>query len=153
MGVIRPRNGVLAYDLASGCFNVDVNECVISAPCHVTCMRLINFEEALVMVGGIEKRSGVIKGIGIWILKGREWEEVSRMPNKFFQGFGEFDDVFASSGLGNLIYIQGYGSTALLMFDMNSKEWRWSHKCPATKKFPLQLFSGICFEPRFDISP
>lgn len=107
------------------------------------------------MVGGIEKqgRFGVIKGIGIWVLRGKEWEEVSRMPNKFFRGFGEFDDVFASSGFDNLIYIQSYGSPVLLMFEMNSKEWRWSHRCPAIKKNPLQLFSGICFEARLDISP
>ncbi|XP_021757595.1 F-box/kelch-repeat protein At3g61590-like [Chenopodium quinoa] len=155
LGFINSHYGVLAYDLASGSFDLDVVERVILAPCPVTCMRLMNIKEELVMVGGIEKqgRSGVIKGIGIWVLKGKAWEEVSRMPNKFFRGFGEFDDVFASSGFDNLIYIQGYGTPALLMFDMTTKEWRWSHKCPATKKFPLQLFSGICFEPRFDISP
>ncbi|KMT11997.1 hypothetical protein BVRB_5g099590 [Beta vulgaris subsp. vulgaris] len=155
MGFVRPRYGVLAYDLASHSFDPDVDERVIPAPCLVTCMRLINLKEELVMVGGIEKqgRFGVIKGIGIWVLRGKEWEEVSRMPNKFFRGFGEFDDVFASSGFDNLIYIQSYGSPVLLMFEMNSKEWRWSHRCPAIKKNPLQLFSGICFEARLDISP
>ncbi|KAK9716637.1 hypothetical protein RND81_06G247200 [Saponaria officinalis] len=155
LGYVRPRYGVLAYDLSCHSFDIDVDECVIVAPCAVTCMRLMNLEEKLVMVGGIEKqgRPGIIKGIGIWVLKDKEWEEVSRMPNKFFKGFGEFDDVFGSSGHDKLIYIQSYGSSALLMFDMISNDWSWSYKCPAAKKSPLQLYSGICFEPRLDIVP
>ncbi|OEL19457.1 F-box/kelch-repeat protein, partial [Dichanthelium oligosanthes] len=39
-------------------------------------------------------------------------------------GFGEFDDVFASSGADDLIYIQSYGSPALLTFDMSQKLWK-----------------------------
>ncbi|XP_074317706.1 F-box/kelch-repeat protein At3g61590-like [Silene latifolia] len=155
LGFIRPRYGVLAYDLSCQFFVTDVDECVIEAPCYITCMRLMNLEEEVVMVGGIEKvgRPGIIKGIGIWVLKDKNWEEVSRMPNKFFKGFGEFDDVFGSCGHEKLIYIQSYGSSALLMFDMYSNEWSWSCKCPAAKKSPLQLYSGICFEPRLDIAP
>ncbi|KAL2902719.1 hypothetical protein RDABS01_027801 [Bienertia sinuspersici] len=157
MGFIPPtsRYGVLAYDLASLSFDLDMDECLLPAPCPVTCMRLINIEDELVMVGGIEKkgRPSIIKGIGIWLLKGKEWEEVSRMPNSFFRGFGEFDDVFASSGYNKLIYIQSYGSPALLMFEMDTKEWRWAHKCAAVKKSPLQIFSGVCFVPRLDLSP
>jgi len=69
------------------------------------------------------------------------------MPHKFFQGFGEFDDVFSSSGTDELIYIQSYGAPALLVFDTNLRSWKWSQKCPVTKRFPLQLFTGFCFEP------
>lgn len=116
----------------------------------------MNLKGTLAMVGGIGKqdRQDIIIGIGIWVLEdGKEWREVGRMPHKFFQGFGELDDVFASSGTDDLIYIQSYGAPALLVFDLKKKQWRWSQKCPVTKRFPLQLFSGFCFEPRLEISP
>ncbi|GAB4857479.1 hypothetical protein Ancab_015388 [Ancistrocladus abbreviatus] len=137
--------GLLAYNLSSQSFNFKVEDHLILAPCHLTCMRIMNLKDELVMVGGIEKlgRQGIIKGIGIWSLKGREWVEVSRMPHKFFKGCGEFDDVFGSSGSDKIIYIQSYGSPALLMFTMNSKQWKWSQKCPVTKRFHSQLFSFI----------
>ena len=61
--------------------------------------------------------------------------------------------VFASSGTDDLIFIQSYGAPALLVFDMQKNQWKWSQKCPVTKRFPLQLFSGFCFEPRLEISP
>ncbi|KVH97275.1 F-box/kelch-repeat protein At3g61590 [Cynara cardunculus var. scolymus] len=128
----------------------------VSVPCSLTCGRLMNLKGSLVMVGGIGKqdRQDIIIGIGIWVLEdGKEWREVGRMPHKFFQGFGELDDVFASSGTDDLIYIQSYGAPALLVFDLKKKQWRWSQKCPVTKRFPLQLFSGFCFEPRLEISP
>ncbi|KAG8058654.1 hypothetical protein GUJ93_ZPchr0002g25761 [Zizania palustris] len=82
--------------------------------------------ERLVLVGGIGKqdRPGIIKGIGIWELRNKEWHEVARMPHKFFQGFGEFDDVFASCGADDLIYIQSYGSPALLTFEISQKLWK-----------------------------
>ena len=107
------------------------------------------------MVGGIGKqdRSDIIKGIGIWVLSGTEWQEIARMPHKLLQGFGELDDVFAGSGTDGLIYIHSYGGPALLVFDMNSRQWKWSQKCPVAKKFPLQLFTGFCFEPRLEIAP
>lgn len=115
----------------------------------------MNLKEKLVMVGGIGKqdRPDIIKGIGIWILNGKEWIEISRMPHRHFQGFGEFDDVFASSGTDDLVYIQSYGAPALLVFDMNQKQWKWSQKCPVTKRFPLQLFTGFAFEPRLETVP
>ena len=105
------------------------------------------------MVGDIGKadRPGIIKGIGIWELDMFELREIARMPHKFFQGFGEFDDVFSSSGTDELIYIQSYGDPALLVFDTNLRSWKWSQKFPITKRFPLQLFTGFCFEPRFGV--
>ncbi|KAL8541108.1 hypothetical protein ACS0TY_002401 [Phlomoides rotata] len=127
----------------------------VPVPCSLTCGRLMNLKEKLIMVGGIGKqdRPGIIKGIGIWVLKGREWDEIGRMPHKFFQGFGELDDVFASNGTDDLIYIQSYGAPALLIFDFNQKQWKWSQKCPVMKRFPLQLFTGFCFEPRLEVTP
>lgn len=152
-GETQSGHGLLTYNLYNPSSNGDLIDSFISVPCWLTCGRLMNLDDRLVMVGGIgrQDRPGIIKGIGIWVLKGREWEEVSRMPHKFFHGFGEFDDVFASSGGGDFVYIQSYGGTALLVFDMNFKQWSWSHRCPMTKKFPLQLFSGFCFEPRLEV--
>ena len=149
------RHGLVKYNLSSRSSHGLLMRNFIPAPCSLTCGRLMNLKEKLVMVGGIGKqdRSDIIKGIGIWVLHGIEWQEIARMPHKYFQGFGEFDDVFASSGTDDLIYIQSYGAPTLLLFDMNSKVWRWSQKCPVTKRFPLQLFTGFCFEPRLEISP
>ncbi|XP_031405162.1 F-box/kelch-repeat protein At3g61590 isoform X1 [Punica granatum] len=149
------RHGLIMYDLSSRSSHGLLLKSFIPVPCPLTCGRLMNLKEKLVMVGGIEKqdRPDIIKGIGIWVLHGKEWQEIAKMPHRFFQGFGEFDDVFASSGTDDLIYIQSYGGPALLVFDMNQKQWRWSQKGPVTKRFPLQLFSGFCFEPRLEIAP
>ncbi|KAJ8573099.1 hypothetical protein K7X08_009610 [Anisodus acutangulus] len=149
------RHGLITYNLSSRSSHGLLIRTFIPVPCSLTCGRLMNLKEKLVMVGGIGKpdRPDIIKGIGIWILNGKEWQEIARMPHKYFQGFGEFDDVFASSGTDDLIYIQSYGAPALLVFDVNQKQWRWSQKCPVTKRFPLQLFTGFCFEPRLEISP
>ncbi|XP_044501025.1 F-box/kelch-repeat protein At3g61590-like [Mangifera indica] len=154
-GTPENRHGLIMYKLSSRSSHGLLIRSFIPVPCPLTCGRLMNLKEKLVMVGGIGKqdRTDIIKGIGIWILNGKEWQEVARMPQKYFQGFGEFDDVFASSGTDDLIYIQSYGAPALLVYDMNHKHWRWSQKCPVTKRFPLQLFTGFCFEPRLEIAP
>ncbi|KAL0397962.1 UNVERIFIED_CONTAM: F-box/kelch-repeat protein [Sesamum calycinum] len=149
------RHGLIMYNLRSRSPHGVLMRSFIPVPCSLTCGRLMNLKEKLIMVGGIGKheRPDIIKGIGIWLLKGREWQEIARMPHRYFQGFGEFDDVFASSGTDDLIYIQSYGAPALLVFDVNQKQWKWSQKCPVTKRFPLQLFTGFCFEPRLEIAP
>ncbi|PKA63620.1 F-box/kelch-repeat protein [Apostasia shenzhenica] len=152
------RHGVVMHDLRPQCCSSSspssLMRTMIMVPCAMTCGRLMNMKEKLVMIGGIGRhdRPDIIKGIGVWELEGEEWREVARMPHKFFQGFGELDDVFAGSGAGDLIFIQSYGAPALLIFDMGSKQWRWSLRCPATKRFALQLFTGFCFEPRLEIS-
>ncbi|WOL02153.1 hypothetical protein Cni_G10872 [Canna indica] len=157
-GVLRnvePRHCLVMYDLsARPSSRTSLLQMAIPVPCSLTCGRLMNLGEKLVMVGGIGKhdRPGIIKGIGIWELEKNEWREVTRMPHKLFQGFGEFDDVFASSGADNLVYIQSFGSPALLTFDMSQKLWKWSAKSPVTKRFPLQLFTGFCFEPRLEVA-
>ncbi|KAL3517239.1 hypothetical protein ACH5RR_024141 [Cinchona calisaya] len=149
------RHGLITYNLCNRSSHGLLMRSFTPAPCSLTCGRLMNIKEKLIMVGGIGKqdRSDIIKGIGIWALEGKGWQEIARMPHKFFQGFGEFDDVFASSGTGDLIYIQSYGSPYLLVFYVNQKHWRWAQKCPVTKRFPLQLFTGFCFEPRLEIVP
>ncbi|KAL2468770.1 F-box/kelch-repeat protein [Forsythia ovata] len=149
------RHGLIMYNLASRSPHGLLMRSFIPVPCSLTCGRLMNLKEKLIMVGGIGKqdRPDIIKGIGIWSLNGREWQEIARMPHKLFQGFGEFDEVFASSGTDDLIYIQSYGAPTLLVYDVNHKQWKWSQKCPVTKRFPLQLFTGFCFEPRLEISP
>ncbi|XP_027115336.1 F-box/kelch-repeat protein At3g61590-like [Coffea arabica] len=154
-GASESRHGLITYNLCSRSSHGLLMRSFIPAPCSLTCGRLMNIKEKLIMVGGIGKqdRSDIIKGIGIWALEGKGWHEIARMPHKFFQGFGEFDDVFASSGTDDLIYIQSYGAPALLVFDVNQKQWRWAQKCPVTKRFPLQLFTGFCFEPRLEIVP
>uniref|UniRef100_A0A5B7C199 F-box domain-containing protein n=1 Tax=Davidia involucrata TaxID=16924 RepID=A0A5B7C199_DAVIN len=154
-GMPENRHGLVTYNLSSRSPHGLLIKNLIPVPCSLTCGRLMNLKEKLVMVGGIGKfdRPDIIKGIGIWVLNGKEWQEIARMPHKFFQGFGEFDDVFASSGTDDLIYIQSYGAPALLVFDVNQKQWKWSQKCPVTKRFPLQLFTGFCFEPRLEIAP
>ncbi|KAG5607029.1 hypothetical protein H5410_028521 [Solanum commersonii] len=75
------------------------------------------------------------------------------MPHKYFHCFGEFDDVFASSGTDGFIYIQSYGAPALLVFDVEQKMWTWCRKCPVKKSLPLQLFTGFCLEPRLEMVP
>ncbi|KAF5744403.1 F-box/kelch-repeat protein [Tripterygium wilfordii] len=154
-GTPETRHSLITYNLCGRSSHGLLIKNFIPVPCPLTCGRLMNLKEKLVMVGGIGRpdRPDIIKGIGIWVLNGKEWQEVTRMPHKFFQGFGEFDDVFASSGTNDLIYIQSFGAPALLVYDMNQKHWKWSHKCPVIKRFPLQLFSGFCFEPRLETSP
>lgn len=154
-GMPENRHGLVTYNLSTRSSHGLLMRSFIPVPCSLTCGRLMNLKEKLVMVGGIGKqdRPDIIKGIKIWALNGKEWQETTRMPHKFFQGFGEFDDVFASSGTDDLIYIQSYGAPALLVFDMNRNHWKWSQKCPVTKRFPLQLFTGFCFEPRLEITP
>ncbi|MED6163537.1 hypothetical protein PIB30_080938 [Stylosanthes scabra] len=154
-GTPDSRHALISYNISNRSSQGSLRRNFIPVPCSLTCGRLMNLKEKLVMVGGIGKqdRPDIIKGIGIWVLNDQKWEEIVRMPHKYFQGFGELDDVFASSGTDDIIYIQSYGSPALLTYDMNIKQWKWSQKCPIAKRFPLQLFTGFCFEPRLEISP
>lgn len=155
LGAVKPRHAVVWFDLSNHNRRPKerIVDTMVRVPCALTCARLMNLQEKLVMVGGIGKvdRPGVIKGIGIWELCKKEWKEMTRMPHKFFQGFGEFDELFTSNGSGDLIYIQSYGSPALLTYDISQKIWKWASKSPLNKKFPLQIFSGFCFEPRLEI--
>ncbi|KAG0465423.1 hypothetical protein HPP92_019587 [Vanilla planifolia] len=148
------RHGIVMHKLGDDSSPGSLLGSMVPAPCPLTCGRLMNLGERVVMVGGIgrQDRPDVIKGIGIWELLEEEWKEVARMPQKFFQGFGELDDVFASGGAEGLVFIQSYGAPALLVFDMGGRQWKWAMRCPVTKRFALQLFTGFCFEPRLDIT-
>ncbi|KAK8970411.1 F-box/kelch-repeat protein [Platanthera guangdongensis] len=147
------RLGLIMYDLGSNSPADSLMRSIIMVPFPLTCGRLMNLRDRVVMVGGMGRydRPDIIKGIGIWELCEEQWQEVARMPRKFFQGFGELDDVFASSGMEDLVFIQSYGSPLLLIFDMGDRQWRWSMRCPVSKRFALQLFTGFCFEPRLEI--
>ncbi|XP_006345622.1 F-box/kelch-repeat protein At3g61590-like [Solanum tuberosum] len=154
IGGSENRHGLITYNLSSRSCTMLMRS-FIPVPCCLTCGRLMNLNEKLVMVGGIGKRDcpDIIKGIGIWTLNGMEWQQIARMPHKYFHGFGEFDDVFASSGTDDFIYIQSYGAPALLVFDVEQKMWTWGRKCPVKKRLPLQLFTGFCLEPRLEMVP
>lgn len=145
-------HALLSYNLKSSSSNCGLIKTLTPIPFSLTCVRLMQLQNKIVMVGGLGTRD-VPETIGIWMLKGANWEEVSLVPDSFIQGFGELDDVFASTGTGDLIYIQTFGATSLLVFDMKLKVWRWSQRCHLIKRSDLQLFSGFCFEPRLDISP
>ncbi|KAI4311464.1 hypothetical protein MLD38_036358 [Melastoma candidum] len=154
----RHRHALVAYTLAKGSSRGQLDENMIPVPCLLTCGRLINLKEKLVLVGGIGRQGRgdmIIKGIGIWALnEGKDgWVEITRMPNRLFRGCGGFDEVFASGGTDGVVYVHSYGSPTLLMFDVESERWELTPKCPATKKFPLQLFEGFCFEPCLGIAP
>ncbi|KAJ7007767.1 hypothetical protein NC653_006713 [Populus alba x Populus x berolinensis] len=95
----------------------------------------------LLMVGGLgtQDRPDIIKGIGIWVLNGKDWQEIAECPISFSKDLGSWDDVFACSGTDNLIYIQSYGAPALLVFYFNQKQWKWSQKVPSDKEPPLDI--------------
>ncbi|OWM83676.1 F-box/kelch-repeat protein At3g61590-like [Punica granatum] len=151
------QHGLARYSLSGQSLGHDsLARSFIPAPCTLTCGRLMNHGERLVMVGGIGKegRPGRLKGIGIWVLNGSKWDEIAMMPQEYFERFGGSDDVFACSGSCGLVYIHRYGRSALLMFDMNERRWRWAQKGPVVAlKFSLDVFSGFCFKPRLDAMP
>nr|XP_043629874.1 F-box/kelch-repeat protein At3g61590-like [Erigeron canadensis] len=127
------------------------DESLISLPCALSHVRLMNVKKKLVLVGSIETPDSPwkIEGVGVWVLDGRVWTEVTRMPREYVVGLGKLGDVFASTGSGDMIYIQSYRGTALVVFDMVTREWFWSRKCRMhkNKKFPRENLSGFCFEP------
>lgn len=151
------RHGLLSYNLSGQSSSGMLIETFIPVPCFLTCGRLMNLKNKLVLVGAMGKqdRPDIVKGVSIWVLNGCHWELVSRMPHKIFQGFkGEFDDVFSSSGADDFIYIQTFSSPSLALFNMNLKLWKWTSKCPVSRKLsPLNVFSGFCFEPQFEVVP
>ncbi|KAA8520706.1 hypothetical protein F0562_015022 [Nyssa sinensis] len=137
-GILENRHGLVTYNLSSCSSHGLLIRSFIPVPCSLTCGRLMNLKEKLVMVGGIGKqdRPDIIKGIGIWVLNGKRWQEIARMPHKFFQGFGELDDVFASRGTDDLIYIQSYGAPLLLVFDSDPEAMEMVTEMPGDKEVP-----------------
>lgn len=75
------RHGLIMYDLQrSNSSTESLMRSIIMVPCPLTCGRLMNLRDKLVMVGGIGRydRPEIIKGIGIWELREEEWREVAR---------------------------------------------------------------------------
>ncbi|KAF6162091.1 hypothetical protein GIB67_008220 [Kingdonia uniflora] len=153
-GIGETGRGLVSYDLSKRSVRASFVETFINLPCPLTCARLMNHKDKLVMVGGICKRGrpSDTTAIGIWILKGKVWQQISRVPHNFFQKFGEVDNFFPSGGANDLIYIQTFGSSSLLTFDMNRSQWKWATRFPITNK-SIDTFNGFCFEPRLEVSP
>ncbi|KAL6999179.1 hypothetical protein U1Q18_000339 [Sarracenia purpurea var. burkii] len=72
------RHGLIAYNLSSRSSLGLLVKSSIPMPCSLTCGRLMNLKDKLVMVGRIGKhdRLDIIEAIGIWILNGKEWQEI-----------------------------------------------------------------------------
>ncbi|CAM8928136.1 unnamed protein product [Rhodiola kirilowii] len=141
------KQGLIAYKFPS---NSSSHGTLIKSLIPLPCSQiygLMNLKENLILVGGIDSPwyRGLFGGFSIWILEGKDWQLVSRITSSFFQNYGDF---FDSSGADDLIYIHGNYDPELVVFDMNSKQWKWCEKFP-TK----DVFNGFCLQPRLDISP
>ncbi|KAG5141998.1 hypothetical protein JHK82_017693 [Glycine max] len=86
---LESHHALLAYNISYCSSQTTLRTSFIDVPYSLTCGRLMNMNEKLVMVGGIDKhdRPCIIKGVGIWVLNDRNWEKIVRMPHKYFQGF------------------------------------------------------------------
>ncbi|CAM8922691.1 unnamed protein product [Rhodiola kirilowii] len=140
------KYGLLAYNFSS---NSSTHGTLINSfiplPCSMI-FGLMNLKEKLIIVGAIDKL-GVANlhiGFGIWLLKGKNWQEISRITRPCFNNSGNFD----SSGADDLIYIHNKDDPELVVFDMNQKQWTCCQDCPLE-----YVTTGFCFQPRLDISP
>ncbi|CAM8928202.1 unnamed protein product [Rhodiola kirilowii] len=141
--------GLLAYNCSSdSSSHGELLNSFIPLPCSYIC-GLMNLKGKLIIVAAIG-RSGNKElnfGFSIWLLKGKDWQEISRITHTCF---GNSDDAIRCSGADDLIYISAYFDPRLVVFDMNLKQWKDCQKCP---KGVGDLFNGFCFLPRLDISP
>ncbi|CAM8922689.1 unnamed protein product [Rhodiola kirilowii] len=141
------KDGLLAYNFSSNSstHGTLINS-LIPLPCS-TILGLMNLKEKLIIVGAIDK-PGVENlhiGFGIWLLKGKNWQEISRITRPcFYTSYGFFD----SSGADDLIYIHNKEDPELVVFDMKLKQWTCCQDCPLE-----YVTTGFCFLPRLDISP
>ncbi|CAM8922697.1 unnamed protein product [Rhodiola kirilowii] len=141
--------GLLAYNCSSdSSSHGELLNRFIPLPCSDIC-GLMNFKGKLIIVAAIG-RSGNEElnfGFSIWLLKGKDWQEISRITHACFCNS---DELFRCSGAGDLIYISAYFEPRLVVFDMNLKQWKDCQKCHMGVG---DLFNGLCFQPRLDISP
>ncbi|CAM8928137.1 unnamed protein product [Rhodiola kirilowii] len=118
---------------------------LISLPCSQI-YGLMNLKKKLILVGGIDSPwyRGFLGGFSIWLLKGKDWQEISRITHTCFDNS---DELFKCSGADDLIYIYSCFDPRLVVFDMKFKQWKDCQKCPMG-----DLFNGFCLRPRLDIS-
>ncbi|XP_056165240.1 F-box/kelch-repeat protein At3g61590-like [Syzygium oleosum] len=152
-GYVSPwhGDGLVMYDLSGRCSN-DLLASFVPVPCPLPRGCLMNMKEKLVLVGDISEDDRAsfmsMKGVGIWVLNGREWHEIARMPDDLFLGFGS-DPWIRSSGLNDLIYILSERGPYVVTFDMNQKQWSRN----SLDKVPTDVCDCCCFEPWLEIAP
>ncbi|CAM8922685.1 unnamed protein product [Rhodiola kirilowii] len=160
-GVGLIKKGLLAYNISS---NSSTHGTLINSfiplPCSLL-FGLMNLKEKLIIVGAIDE-PGVENlhiGFGIWLLKGKDWQEISRITHPCIYDSYRF---FDSSGADDLIYIHNKVDPQLVVFDMKLKQWTCCQKCVPTGfcmttgfcvNTGFYLATGFCFQPRLDISP
>ncbi|CAM8928211.1 unnamed protein product [Rhodiola kirilowii] len=146
-GVGPVKYGLLAYNFSS---NLSAHGTLINSfiplPCSMI-FGLMNLKEKLIIVGAIDKPGveNLLIGFGIWLLIGKEWQEISRITCPcIYSTYGRFD----SSGADDLIYISNKLTQQLVVFDMKLKQWTCCQECLMN-----DVTNGFCFQPRLDISP
>ncbi|CAM8928205.1 unnamed protein product [Rhodiola kirilowii] len=141
--------GLFAYNCSSDLSSHgELLNTFIPLPCSDIC-GLMNLKGKLIIVAAIG-RSGNEEldfGFSIWLLKGKDWQEISRITHTCF---GNSDKAFRCSGAGDLIYIRAYLRPQIVVFDMKLKQWKDCQKCPMGVG---DFYNGFCFQPRLDISP
>ncbi|CAM8955737.1 unnamed protein product [Rhodiola kirilowii] len=147
------KYGLLAYNFSSNSStHGTLIHSFIPLPCSMI-FSLMNLKEKLIIVGAINKPSveNLHFGFGIWLLKGKDWQEISHITRPcFHNSYGLIDNVYGlidSSGADDLIYIHNSEDPELVVFDMKLKQWTCCQECP------LECEIGFCFQPRLDISP
>ncbi|CAM8922744.1 unnamed protein product [Rhodiola kirilowii] len=141
---------LLAYDFSgnSSTHGTLLNS-FIPLPCSDVC-GLMNLKGKLIIVAAIGKplAEELNNGFSIWLLKGKDWQEISRVTHTCFY-FSDRDLFcgYSCSGADDLIYIHADYDPRLVVFDMNLKQWKDCEKCPM-----VDLFDGFCILPRL-ISP
>ncbi|CAM8909616.1 unnamed protein product [Rhodiola kirilowii] len=143
------EHGLIAYDFSgnSSSTHGTLLNSFIPLPCSYIC-GLMNLKGKLIIVTTIGRPidEDLNTGFSIWLLKGKDWQEISRVTHTCFycrvQRYG-----YSCSGADDLIYIHSNYGRRLVVFDMNSKQWK---DC---QKFPRKdAFNGFCLLPRL-ISP
>lgn len=156
VGGTLPYHAIVAYNISQRGQKQSLARTMMPVPCVLTCVRLLNLNDKLIMVGGIQKQGTTkLETIGIWEMCGNEWKEITRAPHDIIVRFRKIiDDTFIGSGCGNLVFIQAYTSRALLMYEFCNNVWTFAPKPPIPLvKNDSHYFNGFCFEPRLDIVP
>ncbi|CAM8922632.1 unnamed protein product [Rhodiola kirilowii] len=139
---------LLAYDFSgnSSTHGTLLNS-FIPLPCSNICC-LINLKGKLIIVAAIGSGRPwyLNNGFIIWLLKGKDWQEISRVTRTCFYGKDQLFGL-SYSGADDLIYIHADYDPRLVVFDLNLKQWKDCEKCPRK-----DVLKGFCLLPRL-ISP